>query len=152
AYNGERLPIYLFLPKNAKPPFQTVFYFPGSGALGERKFDPSAEVGQFDFLLKSGRAVAYPVVKSTFERGDGLYSDLQKPTVFYKQHVINWRQDYARSLDYLDTRKDIVHNNYGYFGWSWGSAIFPNICALEPRFKAIVVQTGGLQMQKTFPE
>ena len=36
AYGGERLPIHLFLPKNVKPPFQTVLFFPGSGASGAR--------------------------------------------------------------------------------------------------------------------
>jgi len=106
----------------------------------------------FDFLVKSGRAVVYPIVKSTYERSDGMVSDLQKETVLYKQHVIAWRQDWERTLDYLDNRDDIVHDNYGYFGWSWGSFIAPVICAREPRFKAMVLHVGGLQMQKTFPK
>jgi dienelactone hydrolase len=152
AYNNERLPIYLFLPKQISPPYQTILYFPGSGALNVRSFKFSNELRAIDFFIKSGRAVAFPIVKSTFERGDELISDLQKETVLYKQHVIDWRLDYARALDYLDTRNDIVHNNYGYFGWSWGSSIAPIICASEPRFKAIVLHVGGLQMQKTFPE
>ena len=29
AYGGERIPAYLFLPKNAKPPYQVVVVFPG---------------------------------------------------------------------------------------------------------------------------
>jgi hypothetical protein len=29
-YGKERVPAYLFLPKNASPPFQTVVYFPHS--------------------------------------------------------------------------------------------------------------------------
>ena len=28
AYGDERIPAYLFLPKNAKPPYQTILYFP----------------------------------------------------------------------------------------------------------------------------
>ncbi len=152
AYNAERLLIYLFTPKNVPPPYQTVLFFPGSGALFFKTFDYADELRGFDFLIKSGRAVAFPIVKGTYERNDGIKSDLQKENVFYKQHVIDWRQDWERSLDYLDTRNDIVHNNYGYFGWSWGSSIAPVISAAEPRFKAIVLHVGGLQMQKTFPE
>jgi dienelactone hydrolase len=152
AYNNERVPIYLFTPKNILPPYQTIIFFPGSGAQGQRTFEYAHELEFLDFFIKSGRALAFPILKSTFERGDVLTSDLQKETVLYKQHVITWKQDWERTLDYLDSRKDIVHNNYGYFGWSWGSSISPVICAFEPRFKAIVLHVGGLQMQKTFPE
>ena len=152
AYNAERLPIYLFTPKNIPPPYQTILFFPGSGALDLRTFSYSDELRGFDFLIKNGRAVAFPIVKSAYDRGDEVRSDLQKETVLYKQHVIDWRLDWERTLDYLDSRNDIVHNNYGYFGWSWGSSIAPVICAMEPRFKAIVLHIGGLQMEKTFPE
>ena len=30
AYGNERVPAYLFLPKNASPPYQTVIFFPGA--------------------------------------------------------------------------------------------------------------------------
>src|SRR5262249_25778024 len=32
-YGGERLPIRLYLPKNVKPPYQGVLFFPGSSAI-----------------------------------------------------------------------------------------------------------------------
>ena len=35
-YGGERMPVHLFLPKNAKPPYQTVLFFPGSLAIAHR--------------------------------------------------------------------------------------------------------------------
>src|SRR6185295_13616141 len=92
------------------------------------------------------------ILKGTFERGDALNSDLQKETVFYKDHVITWVQDISRSLDYLETRKDIEHSKFGYYGFSWGSAMAPVVCAVEKRFKAAVLHVGGLMMQKTFPE
>ena len=37
-YGNERAIAYLFLPKKAKPPYQTVLFFPGSNALLLRKF------------------------------------------------------------------------------------------------------------------
>jgi hypothetical protein len=36
AYGNERVIAYLFLPKNSQPPFQTVVYFPGAGAIDNR--------------------------------------------------------------------------------------------------------------------
>ena len=63
-----------------------------------------------------------------------------------------WVQDISRSLDYLETRSDIVHDKFGYYGVSWGSAMAPVVCAVEKRFKAAVLHVGGLMMQKTFPE
>jgi hypothetical protein len=32
AYGNERMAVYMFLPKGVPPPYQTVVYFPGSGA------------------------------------------------------------------------------------------------------------------------
>jgi len=39
AYGGERVVAYLYLPKNASPPFQTVVYFPGSNVIFQDRFD-----------------------------------------------------------------------------------------------------------------
>lgn len=152
AYNKERLTTYLMLSKNVKPPYQTIFYIPGSNVLSLRKFEFRAELLWMDYILKSGRALCFPVLKSTYERGDEIRSDLQNETASYKEHVIYWVKDARRCLDYLDTRKDISHDNYGYYGMSWGSAIGPVVCSVEKRFKAAVFHVGGLMMQKTFPE
>ncbi|MEO7800837.1 MAG: SUMF1/EgtB/PvdO family nonheme iron enzyme [Ginsengibacter sp.] len=152
AYNKERLTAYLYLPKNTSPPYQTIVYFPGSGVIHDRKFDFKSDLWVFDFILKSGRAVCYPILKGTFERGDELRSDLQEQSVFYKEHVISWVKDFSRCLDYLETRKDIVNDKFGYYGLSWGSAMAPVMCAVEKRFKTAVLHVGGLMMTETFPE
>ena len=34
AYGNERVIAYLFLPKNASPPYQTLIFFPGADARG----------------------------------------------------------------------------------------------------------------------
>ena len=54
-----------------------------------------------------------PIYKGTFERHDELKSDLQDETVFYKDHLIMWRKDIGRSIDYLETRNlwSIADNN-----------------------------------------
>ena len=73
AYGGERIPAYLFLPKNAKPPYQVVVAFSGANVLHERSSASIGDdIGRFNFIMRSGRAFLYPIYKSTFERGDVL--------------------------------------------------------------------------------
>jgi hypothetical protein len=69
AYNKERLDAYLYLPKNVSPPYQTILFYSGSGVINARKFDFRSEMWWMDFILKSGRAICYPILKGTFERG-----------------------------------------------------------------------------------
>ncbi len=151
-YNHERVQAYIYLPKNAKPPFQPILFFPGSGDIFSRKFDIVAAIFRLDFILKSGRALIIPVYKGTHERHDELKSDLQDETIFYKDHVIMWRKDIGRTIDYLETRKDIQADKVGYLGWSWGGFMGGIMPAVEKRIKAVVLNVGGMEMHKALPE
>jgi dienelactone hydrolase len=93
-----------------------------------------------------------PIYKGTNERSDELKSDLQEETVFYKDHVIMWRKDIGRTIDYLETRKDIQADKVGYLGWSWGGFMGGIMPAVEKRIKAVVLNVGGMEMQKALPE
>ena len=152
AYGDERLTIYLFLPKTGRPPYQTVVFFPGSSALRSRSFERFAQTATFDFVVRSGRAVAYPVYKSTYERGDGLLSDRPNLSSSYRDHVIQWFKDFARAVDYLETRKDLDTQRLGYYGYSWGAVMSPIILALDARVKVAVLACGGFWQQKGQPE
>jgi cephalosporin-C deacetylase-like acetyl esterase len=151
-YGNERMEAWLYLPKNFQPPYQTIFFFPGSADIFSKKFIPEQVNGRVDFILKSGRALVYPILKGTNERHDDLRSDLQQETVFYKDHVIMWRKDIGRTIDYLETRPDIQVDKIGFLGWSWGGfmgGIFP---AIEKRFKVVVLNVGGMEMHRALPE
>ena len=150
-YNNERMQIYLYLPKNSKPPYQTILFFPGSGDIFSKKYDPLA-LWRTDFILKNGRAFVYPIYKGTHERHDDLKSDLQEETVFYKDHVIMWRKDIGRTIDYLESRNDIQADKIGFLGWSWGGFLGGIYPAIEKRIKAIVLNVGGMVMTKALPE
>jgi predicted Ser/Thr protein kinase/dienelactone hydrolase len=151
AYGGERMMAYLFLPKKGTPPYQTVVIFPGSGAIHTRSSEALSSAG-FDFFLKSGRAVMYPVYKSTYERGDDLHSDYPDETNFWKEHVIMWAKDFSRSVDYLETRKEIDAGKIAYYGVSWGGAMGGIIPAIEKRIQVSVMLVAGLLFQRSLPE
>ena len=59
AYGQERVITYLLLPKQGQPPYQTVVYMPNTGAWDQRT-SPALANPPFAFLVRSGRAVAYP--------------------------------------------------------------------------------------------
>ena len=151
AYGGESMRAYLFLPKNNDPPYQTVVFFPGSNGFHEGSSEGMG-LRRSDFIPKSGRAFLFPIYKSTYERGDGMVSDIPDETNNWKEHIIMWGKDVKRSIDYLESRDDIDTDRLAYLGQSWGAAMGPIMMAIEPRFKAGIVVVAGLNFQKALPE
>lgn len=151
AYGGERLTTYIFVPHDREPPYSPVIFFPGAGAIYFNEFPP-ADKFQFEFLIRSGNAVVYPIYKGTFDRGTELPNDIQNDSNSYRNHVISWSQDLGRSLDYLESRSEFEMSELMYFSLSWGSAIAPIMIAVEPRIQLSVLVSGGLLLQPTQPE
>jgi dienelactone hydrolase len=151
AYGGERITAYLFLPRHGRPPYQAVLYFPGSNALLLRS-SGELETPRFDFVVKSGRAVIYPVYKSTYERGDGFTSDYADTSIRYRDHVLMWVKDARRAIDYLETRSDIDSRRIAFLGFSWGAYVGPVISAVERRIAASVLVAGGFESRRGRPE
>jgi dienelactone hydrolase len=151
AYGGERMMAYLFLPTTGQPPYQVVVIFPGSGSI-ETRSSATLDLGRVDFLMKSGRAALFPVYKGTYERGGELHSDYPEATTRYKDYVIMWGKDLGRSLDYVESRKDLDATRLAYYGLSWGAALGAILPAVEPRIKANVLYVAGLNFQHALPE
>jgi dienelactone hydrolase len=151
AYGGERVTAFLFLPKRSSPPYQTVVYFPGSGAIQARA-NGDIQFERIDFIVQSGRAAVFPIYKGTYERGDALSSDIQDTTSSYRDHVIMWVKDLTRSIDYLETREDINTAELGYYGSSWGAFVAPIMLALEKRLRVGVLRGGGFGLRRSLPE
>lgn len=151
AYGNEEMIAYLYLPPNPRPPLQTVVLFPGSLAIHASSIGPM-EMRRADFIMKSGRALLLPIYKGTYQRGDDLKSDYPEETAFYRDHVIMWGKDLARSIDYLETRSDIDCSELAYYGVSWGGAMGAIMPAVEKRIKAVVLYVAGLTFQRALPE
>lgn len=66
--------------------------------------------------------------------------------------MIMWSKDLSRSLDYLEGRKDIDRTKIAYFGFSLGGGVAPVLLAMEGRFKAAILSSGGLWYQRALPE
>ena len=151
-YNNERLVLYVFLPKTYSAPLQPVVFFSGSNGFHESKFEPTLINSRLLFIMKSGRALIFPIYKGTYERQDDLKSDLQEQTVRYKDHVIMWGKEYSRTIDYLETRKDMQADKVAYLGISWGGFMGGIIPAVEKRIKVVVLNVGGMAMERALPE
>ena len=151
-YNNERMQLYVYLPKTFTAPLQPVVFFPGSNGIHQSHFDPATINTRLVFLVKSGRALIWPIYKGTYERHDGLKSDLADATVFYKDHVIMWAKEFGRTIDYLETRKDMRADKVAYLGISWGGYMGGIIPAVEKRIKVVVLNVGGMEMDKSLPE
>ena len=115
------------------------------------KIDLSSVEDQFDFLLKSGRALIVPTYKGSYERRDDYRAD-GLPQGVFRDHVIAWSKDLSRSLDYLETRKEIDGTKVAYFGASLGGAEAPIMAVVEPRIKAVIISSGGFQLRRDLPE
>jgi len=149
AYGNERVIANLFLPKSAAPPYQTVVYFPHIGALagGSSENIENVEMRWLDFIIKSGRALMFPVYKGTYER---RVSAPQGPNAA-RDLAIEQVKDLNRSIDYLETRKDIDHQKLAYYGFSWGGTEAPRLLAMEKRLKVAVLLGGGFDPTRRDP-
>ena len=138
AYGGERVTALLFLPRNAAPPYQAVIWYPGSDAFFVQSSETPATAYLFDFIPRSGRALVYPIYK-------GLYERRLPPGVPFRlrDRVPIYYKDFARTLDYLETRVDFNHDGVAYYGLSlaWTG---PILAAVDPRIKTCVLLAGGI--------
>jgi len=152
AYGKERMAAYLFLPANVRPPYQTVVFFPSARVLDITSSKTLGDMKFIDYIIKSGRAVLYPVYKGTYERpapdnavGNG------GATAAGRDLLVQESKDLGRSIDYLETRPDIDRNKIGYLGVSMGAALGVIFTAVEDRFKTVIFLDGGFYAEKMLP-
>jgi formylglycine-generating enzyme required for sulfatase activity/dienelactone hydrolase len=148
AYGNERIVAYLFLPKSAKPPYQTVVYFPHSGGEYLRSFQQS-EMGYLGFVVQGGRALLFPMYKGTYERR--LERPPEGPNA-RRDLAIQRMKDLQRSVDYVETRSDLNRSKLAFFGVSLGARLACIALAVEQRFGAAVLWSGGFRGNTTLPE
>ncbi len=146
-YGNERMNAYLYLPKNAKPPYQAVVLMHGSGMLQINKpYDKVGETAEAswvfpEMIVRGGRALLVPIWKGSYER----YADIEADRDFYRERSAQYVSEMRRSVDFLHTRNEIDKDRIGYYGLSFGANWGSMLLALEPRISAAVFLAGGLE-------
>jgi dienelactone hydrolase len=161
AYPGERMQLFLFLPKNAAPPYQTVIYFPGVNVTFPGYTVQTLEEGDVNrdlirTVTNSKRAFVFPVYQGTFGRNQSFPDSntiaFGEDTHRYVDYITQVIKDFKRSVDYLETRKEIDTTRLAYFGISWGSCMGAIIPAVDDRLKASILVIGGFLQPDIRPE
>jgi eukaryotic-like serine/threonine-protein kinase len=149
AYGGERVTGHFYLPANASPPFQTVVYYPGSGAevLPTHQMELMLAA---DFVIRSGRAVLFPNYKGMWERR--LDPSAPGGPQARRDLVLQSYKDLARSLDYLETRKDVDATRLAFYGFSLGANRGLIFTSLDKRFRVSILLAGGFWETKSVPQ
>jgi dienelactone hydrolase len=104
---------------------------------------------QVDFIVKQGRAVAFPVLPGIFERRTTGMPGFNTPA--WRENVVNSVKDIRRAIDYLETRRDIDASALAYFGYSWGGVNAPVTLAQEDRFDVAVIDIGLMPAMPSNP-
>jgi eukaryotic-like serine/threonine-protein kinase len=94
-------------------------------------------------VVRAGRAAVYPVYKGTFERG-GSVEMRDRVGDERREWTIQFIKDVRRTMDYLQSRKDIDHSKIAFYGYSWGARIGSIVGAVEPRLATMILAHGGL--------
>jgi dienelactone hydrolase len=149
AYGKERMTAYLFLPAHGRPPYQTVVFFPSARAVDTPSSQTLSDMRFIDYVIKSGRAVMYPVYKGTYERTS--VSPPGPDTAAARETLIQDSKDMGRSIDYLETRADIDRSRVAFMGESMGGALGVNLAAVEQRFRAVIFLDGGFYSERPLP-
>jgi eukaryotic-like serine/threonine-protein kinase len=149
AYGQERVTALLFLPANGPKPYQTVVFFAHGGMFlpGSSR---NPELTFLDFIIKSGRALMFPIYKGIYERF--VPASLEKGTSGERELEVEDYKDLARCVDYIETRPDLDHRKLAYYGVSQGAREASVMLALENRFRTAVLVGGGFSQKKQFPE
>jgi hypothetical protein len=147
AYSDAPMAAYLFLPRSFKPPYQTVIFMPWATATLQASSANLVCLDWVDFVVRSGRAVLYPVFQGTYERKIAVPGS----EIAVIDLRIMWLKDLSRSIDYLETRRDIRTTGLGFYGASMG-AVFGPFLALEGRITAAVLADGAFPNEASRPE
>jgi len=149
AYGNERLILHLYLPTSGSPPYKAVVYFPGLEPLYLPVFALNTSIVPWDCVPRSGRVFVVPVYSGMWERGGGVPEKLWEKLVRTRPR---WVQDLGRTIDYLQSRKDIDAENVAYMGVSLGANIGPQMAVLEERIRSLILLSGGLRIPAAAPK
>ncbi|HKR64225.1 MAG TPA: protein kinase [Thermoanaerobaculia bacterium] len=143
--NGKKALALLYLPLNARPPYQVIHFVPPADVpLGVRRLDQSLE-GMLAPQIRAGRAGFAVFLEGYIGRPNppGAEAHPRESTEYADDMIANVT-DLRRGLDYLATRKDIDMTKLAFFGQSAGSSIGLVLAAVEHRYRSVFMASMGV--------
>lgn len=144
AYGGERVPIHIFLPTGVAPPYEVVAFGPGLNVTYQRSSAELSGMAMVGLLVKSGRAVVYPIYKGTYERQLAITPRTGRTLIERRDLKVQMTKDLRRVFDYLETRRDFDLRKTAWLGFSWGCSDGVIWSTMEPRIRTFIFAAGGL--------
>ena len=152
---------YLLTPANGKPPYRTMICVPGHGrgvddivGIDDQGHDRTNKDGyQHDFAIQVAEhglaavaiePMAFGCRRDPNARKHGLGQSACQPVagsaLLLGQTMIGWRVfDVMRTIDWIETRKDLDGSRVGCMGISGGGTCTTFATALEPRIRAAMI-------------
>lgn len=148
--NNRRVTGLLSLPKNSTKPLPVIILMHG---LGDHKAVDYVEFGN-DLFLKNGYAVMRIDICDHGDRKREVYDfDLTGPYKYWARTVISQTVfDLRRTIDFIETRKELDSNRIGYYGISLGGIIGTVFSGVEKRIKVPIVALAGGQLNLLYQQ
>jgi eukaryotic-like serine/threonine-protein kinase len=141
---GERIPVFVYLPKATLPPYQTLLYVPSGAALAGFTVPEDTE-WTMGPVIRSGRAVVALAMKGMM--GNEHPPDWEPPdppSVRFRDELVRNAVEMRVAIDYLATRDDIDMERLGYSAFSFGAGSRGSFLAADGRFSLAVLHGAGI--------
>ncbi|MDF1505108.1 SUMF1/EgtB/PvdO family nonheme iron enzyme, partial [Roseisolibacter sp. H3M3-2] len=151
---GDSVLVYLYLPRRARPPYQTLVSVPSTAAFF---FEPVWAGVERELAphLKAGRAVLAPVLDGMLERAWTPPRPFpEPPSVGFRDLMVRHATELRMAMDWAGTRAEVDTARLAYIGLSWGAGSRVGFAAVDDRFRAVVLVGAGIdeRVQPTLPE
>ncbi len=146
AANDEEALAYLYLPKHAQAPYQTIHFLGGTNWFVGAPITSAVEgnKGLLEPFLRAGRAVFLVAFKGMHGRPPvGERPVLEAASSRWKTIMRDRVIDMRRGVDYLHTRADIDHNRIIFWNHSTTESA-ALISALETRYRGTLLVGAGI--------
>lgn len=145
--NDDKVVAYLYLPRNAAPPYQVITYLPAGDVFGGFiTLHEHVEVFAAP-QIKAGRAV-FAIALAGFRERPYPPDRQAVPmvSVRFRDILVNQTRDMQRGLDYLETRADIDMSRVAFSGYSAGVEAGMIFTAIDKRLKAAIYIAPGISL------
>ncbi len=144
--NAESATLYLVKPRAHATPLQPIVYAPPLSCciLKRPNRDSLEQLKEAGFVVDGGRALVIVIWSGSYERFAPLDGYASVRIGQQMASALAWRRDVGIALDYLETRTDLDASHAGFLGISIGAVGQGVVLAVEPRLKAAVLISGGI--------